>query len=79
MSNWKVIPGYSNYEVSHLGEIRSLSREKKFKNGRVVQFESKMKKLRKHPKNGFLMTDLIDDKGKRKTIYEIHNSQSTLI
>ena len=69
MSNWKIIPGYSNYEVSRLGEIRSLSREKKFKNGRVVQFESKMKKLRKHPKNGFLMTDLIDDNGKRKTIY----------
>ena len=42
MSDWKTIPGYSNYEVSHLGEIRSLSREKKFKNGRIVQFESKI-------------------------------------
>ena len=69
MKDWKKIPGYSNYEVSELGEIRSVSREKKFKNGRVVHFESKVKKLRKHPKNGFLMTDLIVDKGKRKTIY----------
>ncbi|MDG1841152.1 MAG: NUMOD4 domain-containing protein [Crocinitomicaceae bacterium] len=69
MTNWKKIQGYSYYEVSNLGEIKSLSREKKFKNGRIVQFESKIKKLRKHPKNGFLMTDLIDDNGKRKTIY----------
>ena len=29
----------------------------------------KEKLLRKHPANGFLMTDLIDDRGKRKTVY----------
>lgn len=66
---WKSISGFANYEVSTKGRIRSIKRIKKFKNGRLVQFESKIKLIRKHPKNGFLMTDLISDEGKRKTVY----------
>ena len=66
---WKSISGFSNYEVSTNGRIRSIKRVKKFKNGRLVQFESKIKLIRKHPKNGFLMTDLISNDGKRKTVY----------
>ena len=66
---WKSISGFSNYEVSTKGRIRSIKRVKKFKNGRLVQFESKIKLIRKHPKNGFLMTDLISNDGKRKTVY----------
>ena len=66
---WKSISGFANYEVSTKGRIRSIKRIKKFKNGRIVQFESKIKLIRKHPKNGFLMTDLISDEGKRKTVY----------
>jgi len=69
MENWKDIPGFSDYEISDAGTIRSKERVKKFKNGREVKFLSKEKRLRTHPQNGFLMTDLIDDKGQRKTVY----------
>jgi hypothetical protein len=68
-TEWKTIPGYSDYEISNAGEIRSIERTKKYKSGRIIELKSKTKKLRKHPVNGFLMTDLIDDKGKRNTVY----------
>jgi hypothetical protein len=66
---WKTIPGYSDYEISNFGEIRSIERTKKYKSGRTIELKAKLKKLRKHPINGFLMTDLIDNKGKRNTVY----------
>ncbi len=66
---WRVIPGFSDYEVSNLGNIRSKERNKSYKSGRTMSLKAKKKKLRKHPANGFMMTDLIDDKGKRKTVY----------
>jgi hypothetical protein len=68
-TEWKTIPGYSDYEISNVGEIRSIERTKKYKSGRIIELKAKTKKLRKHPVNGFLMTDLIDDKGKRNTVY----------
>lgn len=69
MEVWMVIPGFSNYEVSTFGRIRSLDRVKSFKNGRIMHYEGRLKNLRKHPKNNFIMADLIDDIGKRKTVY----------
>lgn len=66
---WKSIPGFSNYEVSNLGAIQSKSRKKVLSNGKVFHLKGKLKKLRKHPDNGFFMTDLVNDKGKRKTVY----------
>lgn len=66
---WKNIPGFKDYEISSHGRIRSLERTKSYKSGKIVHFKSKIKRLRKHPKNHFLMTDLIDDKGKRRTVY----------
>ena len=69
MEVWKQIPVFSDYEISTYGKIKSLDRIKVFKNGRKMHFESKKKTLRIHPGNGFLMTDLIDNRGKRKTIY----------
>jgi hypothetical protein len=69
MELWKKIKGFSDYEISSHGNIKSLERTKKFKNGRVVHFSSKNKTQRIHPGNGFLMSDLIDDLGKKKTIY----------
>ena len=69
MELWKKIKGFSDYEISSYGNIKSLERTKKFKNGRVVHFSSKKKTQRIHPGNGFLMSDLIDDLGKKKTIY----------
>ena len=69
METWLQIKGYSDYEISSKGQIRSIERMKTFKNGRKMNFESKLKKQRTHPGNGFLMTDLINDSGKRKTVY----------
>ena len=69
MQEWRTIPGFSDYEISNEGFIRSKDRTKTYKNGRQVKFLSKEKLLRIHPQNGFLMTDLIDDKGNRKTVY----------
>ena len=69
MQIWSKIPGFSDYLVSDHGQIKSIERTKTFKNGRKMKFESKKKQLRRHPSNGFLMTDLINDKGTRKTVY----------
>lgn len=69
MELWKQIKGFSDYEISSHGNIRSIERTKKFKNGRIVHFSQKKKTQRIHPGNGFLMTDLIDNSGKKKTIY----------
>lgn len=69
MEVWKKINGFSDYEISTLGNLRSIERIKIFKNGRKVKFSSKNKALRIHPGNGFLMTDLIDNNGKKRTIY----------
>lgn len=66
---WKKIPGFTDYEISSDGRIRSRDRVKEYRSGRKMNLKSKDKRLRKHPSNGFLMTDLIDDKGKRKTVY----------
>ncbi|MBM3454563.1 MAG: hypothetical protein FJX80_05380 [Bacteroidetes bacterium] len=69
MEKWRVILGFTSYKVSNLGRIRSLERTKIFKNGRVMKYEGRLKNLRKHPKNGFMMVDLINDHGLRKTLY----------
>lgn len=66
---WKKIKGFSDYEVSNKGNIRSIERIKKYKSGRTVNFKSREKKQRHHPLNNFIMTDLVDDKGKRRTVY----------
>jgi len=66
MELWKKIKGFSDYEISSHGNIKSLERTKKFKNGRVVHFSSKKKTQRIHPGNGFLMSDLIDDLAKKR-------------
>ncbi len=69
MELWKSIPGFSDYEISEEGKIRSKDRIKKYESGRLIHYQTKEKLLRVHPDNGFLMTDLIDDKGNRKTVY----------
>lgn len=66
---WKKIEGFSDYEVSNLGNVRSIERVKKYKSGRTMHLKSRKKKLRHHPLNNFIMTDLVDDKGKRRTVY----------
>ncbi len=67
--DWKLIPGFTDYEVSDDGKIRSRDRVKIYRSGRKMNLSGKEKLLRKHPANGFLMTDLIDDRGNRRTVY----------
>lgn len=66
---WVTIPGFKDYEISDDGKIRSKERTKKFKSGRIMHFQKKERKLRVHPSNNYQMTDLIDDKGKLRTVY----------
>lgn len=69
VKEWQPIPGFTDYEVSKDGMIRSRDRVKEYRSGRKMQLSGKQKLLRKHPANGFLMTDLIDDRGRRRTVY----------
>lgn len=66
---WKTIPGFTDYEVSTDGKIRSCDRQKTYRSGRKMNLSGKEKLLRKHPANRFLMTDLIDNRGNRRTVY----------
>lgn len=66
---WATIPSFQDYEVSSDGLIRSKERIKVFKSGRKMQFKGKDRKLRVHPTNSYQMTDLIDGKGKLRTVY----------
>ena len=43
-TEWKIIPGYSDYEISNFGEIRSIERTKKYKSGRTIELKAKLKK-----------------------------------
>jgi hypothetical protein len=73
---WSGIPGFSDYEISNLGNVRSITRTKRFKSGRIMNLKGKLRKLRVHPSNNYRMTDLIDDVGKLKTVY-IHKAVAT--
>lgn len=67
MEIWKSIKGFTNiYEVSNLGNVRSLDRI----NEKGSRYKGKLLKLHKNPKNGYLYTGLTI-KGKSKT-FPIH-------
>lgn len=66
---WVTVNGFQDYEISPDGSIRSKERIKEFKSGRKMHFKKKDRKLRVHPSNNYKMTDLIDDKGKLRTVY----------
>lgn len=66
---WKTIQGYSRYKVSNKGKIVTLEKRILTSNGIIKNLKSKNKKLRAHPKSGFLMTDLIDDNNQNRTVY----------
>jgi hypothetical protein len=56
---FKPITGFSKYRVSNFGRIISFAGSRK----------GKAMKLRVHPQQGYYMLDLIDDQGKRRTVY----------
>ncbi|BDD03228.1 hypothetical protein AUTU_07110 [Aureibacter tunicatorum] len=64
---FKTIEGFKKYEVSNKGRIRKKpSKDSIGRRGRGNNMEMKQ---RIHPKENFYFLDLIDDFGKRKTVY----------
>ncbi len=67
---WKVIEGFSNYEVSNTGKIRSKDRKTWHKGSKTyMKIKGKVMKQRWNKTCKCYFLDLIDDEGKRKTVY----------
>lgn len=68
---WKDIQGYEGmYMISTLGRVKSLSREKICKNGRVIKIEEKIRILSKDPYYSILSLP-VDRKSRNKT-FKVH-------
>lgn len=65
---WKDIPGYETfYMVSNVGRVKALDRN--VWNGKVYTLRPEKIKSPQKTKNGYLVTDLFDGYGQRKTCY----------
>jgi len=64
---WKAIPGYKGYEVSSMGEVRSLNRIVK-RRGRVARLQGKQ--LKKVNSKGYFKVSLYDNG--HKSVVSIH-------
>ncbi len=67
---WKAIDGFSNYEISDKGRVRSVSR-KVFHGGmkKEMKLKGKLMRQRWHQKAKCYILDMIDDDKKRRTFY----------
>lgn len=67
---WKTIDGFTNYEVSNLGQIRRKTR-KTFHTGsqKNITLKEKVMKQRWNKTCKCFFMDLLNDDGKRKTVY----------
>lgn len=67
---WKTIEGFSNYEVSNLGRVRRKAR-KTFHTGsnKDIFLKEKVMKQRWNKTCKCYFMDLLNDEGKRKTVY----------
>lgn len=67
---WKTIEGFTNYEVSNLGRIRRKARKTYHAgSGKDIELKEKIMKQRWNKTCKCFFMDLLDDKGKRKTVY----------
>ena len=67
---WKAIDGFSNYEVSNSGKVRSKDRKTWHKGSKTyMKIKGKVMKQRWNKTCKCYFLDLIDDDGKRKTVY----------
>ena len=58
---WKAIEGYTDYQISNYGKVKSLNRIKKYKNGYGLhRIKKKILKLIKNP-DGYLVVNLFNN------------------
>jgi len=68
--DWAAIAGFSNYEISEKGKIRSLTRKVWHKGSKVnMKIRGKMMRQRWNKICKCYFLDLIDDDKKRRTVY----------
>ncbi|MFY0651499.1 MAG: hypothetical protein JXQ96_05675 [Cyclobacteriaceae bacterium] len=67
---WKPIYGFSNYLVSNTGEIKRKERKVvSTKSEKLINLKEKVMKQRWNKNCKCFFLDLLDDEGKRKTVY----------
>ncbi|MDH5608176.1 MAG: NUMOD4 motif-containing HNH endonuclease [Cyclobacteriaceae bacterium] len=67
---WEPIPGFKNYQISNRGKIRSITRKVWHKGSNThMNLKGKMMKQRWNKACKCYFLDLIDDEGKRRTVY----------
>ncbi len=67
---WKAIEGFSNYEISNSGKVRSKDRKTWHKGSKTyMKIKGKIMKQRWNKTCKCYFLDLIDDNGKRRTVY----------
>ena len=68
--NWDNIPGFKNYEISSRGRIRSKTRKTWHRGSKTnMTLKGKLMKQRWNKTCKCYFLDLIDDEGKRRTVY----------
>lgn len=68
--HWDGIPGFKNYQVSTRGRIRSVNRKVWHKGSKThMNLKGKLMKQRWNKLCKCYFLDLIDDEGKRRTVY----------
>lgn len=67
---WKTIEGFSNYEISNRGKIRSISRKVWHKGSKThMNLKGKLMRQRWNKVCKCYFLDLIDENNKRRTVY----------
>lgn len=67
---WDAIPGFKNYEISSRGRIRSKTRKTWHRGSKThMTLKGKLMKQRWNKTCKCYFLDLIDDEGKRRTVY----------
>tara|TARA_Y100001972_G_C7653373_1_gene328727 strand:- start:979 stop:1476 length:498 start_codon:yes stop_codon:yes gene_type:complete len=67
---WKDIVGFSNYEISNLGSIRSKTHKTLRKDSqRLMEIKGKLLKQRWNEASKCYFLDLLDDEKRRRTVY----------
>ncbi|MBV6645491.1 MAG: hypothetical protein KI790_08570 [Cyclobacteriaceae bacterium] len=67
---WLGIPGFKNYEISSRGKIRSITRKTWHRGSKThMTLRGKMMRQRWNKTCKCYFLDLIDDEGKRRTVY----------